>query len=301
MKRVLLTGGSGFIGRQAVPLLLERGYDVHAVSLQTPPDAKKVHWHQADLLDAEQRRALMEAVKPTHVLHFAWIATPGVYWTSPLNEDWRSATEDLLTLARAHGAKRFVGAGTCAEYDWSEGHCEENGTPLLPTTPYGQAKADAGQAVMDGSDAVSTAWGRVFFLYGPYENPRRLVASVIQSLLRAERAQCTHGRQVRDFLHVRDAASAFVSLLESGVMGPVNVASGNPSTIREVIETLADHLGRSHLVDFDVLPVPASDPPRLTAAVQRLRDEVRWQPSFSLQAGIADTVNWWRAKEAAGK
>ncbi len=300
MKRVLLTGASGFIGRQAIPLLIERGYDMHAVRSQDHRSEPGVTWHTADLLDRSARRTLMEAVKPTHVLHLAWIATPGIYWTSPLNDDWKIATLDLLALAREHGAERFVGAGSCAEYNWTgDGHCDERSTPLEAATPYGQAKAATGQAVC-AERGVSTAWARVFLLYGPHEHPKRLVSSVIRSLLQGERAACSHGAQIRDFLHVRDVAGAMVELLESGVTGPVNVASGVPVALREVVEEIGRQVGKSDLIDVGAVTPSANDPPRLTATVDRLWREVGWSPYFKLQEGLADTIDWWKAQDGAG-
>jgi nucleoside-diphosphate-sugar epimerase len=294
MKKVLLTGASGFIGRQAIGLLNERGYEVHAVASQSQPTDESVTWHKADLLDATQRKELVEHVKPTHVLHFAWIATPGIYWTSPLNEPWRDATLDLLTFSKENGCTRFVGSGTCAEYDWSAGTCDENGTALNAATPYGKAKAACGEAVI-AENNIETAWGRIFLLYGPHEHPKRLVSSVIRSLLNGDEAKCSHGLQVRDVLHVRDVADAFVHLLDSDVTGAANIGSGVPTALKEVVETAARIIGKPELVRLGAIEAPANDPPLLVPTVERLQREVRFQPHYTLESGLEDTIEWWRA------
>lgn len=280
--KVLLTGASGFIGRQALSILQEKGIDVYPVSHA-----------QTDLLNADDRSALFERVKPTHVLHFAWIATPGVYWTSPLNEDWKDATLHLLELSKQHGVERFVSAGSCTEYDWSNGYCNEETTPLHAATPYGQAKAETGK-IVTAESSLSTAWGRIFYLYGPHEYPQRLVPSVIRSLLKNEPAKLTSGDQVRDFLHVYDVASAFVSLLESDLIGAMNIASGLPVTLKEIAECIARQMGKLELLEFGALESNHTDPRAITASVDRLRQELGWAPSFGLEEGIANTIEWWK-------
>ena len=142
----------------------------------------------------------------------------------------------------------------------------------------------------------------VFFLYGPHEHPRRLVASVARSLLDGQPALCTAGGQRRDFLHVEDAADACVSLLRSEVCGAVNVASGEAVTVCAVAEKLAAVVGAYGLLRPGALPSRPDEAPLLVADVRRLRHEVGWRPRFDLNGGLAHTVEWWRSQRrcAAG-
>lgn len=295
MKRVLLTGATGFVGRNAIPYLINGGYEVHAVSTHAAKQERGVHWHSVDLLDELQVARLLNEVRPSHLLHFAWYAEHGKFWKSPENFRWLAASIALLRHFHATGGQRVVMAGTCAEYDWNYGYCTEAITPCYPATPYGVCK-NALQDVLrvyGVEEKLSSAWGRIFFLYGPQENPARLVASVANALLRGEVARCSHGKQLRDFMHVEDVASAFVSLLNSPVEGAVNISSGLPVSLRDVITTVAGYVGAGELVQFGVLPVATNDPPLLVGNNRRLLQEVGWHPQYSLHDGIVQTINWW--------
>lgn len=296
MKRVLVTGASGFIGRHSLAPLAAKGYEVHAVSEKGRDTDATAVWHRADLLDQGDRRELLARVHPSHLLHFAWYAVPGKYWTAPENLDWVAASLALLRGFVEEGGQRALFAGSCAEYDWSHGLCSEANTPLVPATLYGASKhaLQTLLRVFAGQAGLSAAWGRIFSLYGPHESPSRLAASVIIALLRNEPAQCSEGSQIRDYLHVADVASAFVALLDSAVEGAVNIGSGRGIAIRELVGRIGRQTGRAELIRHGALPLAAGEPSRLVADVARLRDEVGWSPHYDLDAGLADTIAFWR-------
>lgn len=254
--------------------------------------------HELDVLDSAATARFVEELRPTHLLHLAWYAEPGAFWESPENERWLTASIALLEAFTASGGARAVIAGTCAEYDWSgDGILSEQHTPLAPQTAYGKAK-DALRGAAADLD-LSLAWGRIFFLYGPHEDERRLVASVTRALLAGTPARTTHGRQVRDFLHVADVGDAFAALVDSRVEGAVNVASGEGVAVADIVQRLAELAGRPDLLELGALEAASGEPPLLVADVGRLRDEVGWRPSRSLDEGLRDTVEWWRASGSA--
>jgi nucleoside-diphosphate-sugar epimerase len=292
MKKVLLTGATGFIGRECIPFLLESGYEVHVVSSKVVEIQVDVYWHQANLLDLGQVRELMARVQPSHLLHLAWYAIPGKYWTSIENFQWVQASLELLQTFVQHGGQRVVMAGTCAEYDWKYGYCSEEITPLSPTTVYGICKHSLQTmlAAFARQTGISAAWGRIFFLYGPYEYPTRLVASVIHSLLKGEPARCSHGNQIRDFLYVEDVASAFVALLKSDVQGAFNIGSAQPVALKEAVLKIGEKMGHLDLIRLGEIPTANDDPPMLIADTRKLHDQVKWSPKYSLDTGLAKTI-----------
>jgi nucleoside-diphosphate-sugar epimerase len=302
MKRLLITGASGFVGSHCLAPLLARGYEVHAVS--TGPHApagapSEVRWHQADLLDPRQAVGLVRRVRPTHLLHLAWVVAPGTYRTSPLNWQWANASLTMLEAFAAHGGRRAVMGGSCAEYGSPPGVCVEHETPLCPRTLYGASKSALSLMLPVLARQVgveSAAWARMFYLYGPGEHPSRLVPSVIRALSQGEPMPCTHGEQVRDFLYVADAADALAAVLDSSVAGPVNVASGQPISLRTLLSSIGAQLGRPELLRFGERSAPPDEPPRLVADVTRLARDVGWTPGVSLEDGLRRTIAWWRSQ-----
>lgn len=299
MKRILVTGATGFIGRHVLPYLVDRGYDIHVAGRRSPhgPVSGVTH-HPCDLLAEGESRLAVEAVAPSHLLHLAWNAQPGRFWTALDNLDWVAASLRFYRAFAEAGGVRAVFAGTCAEYDWaSDLMCEAN-TPVAPHTLYGKAKNALRQLVEETAHqtGVRVAWGRIFSLYGPYEPPKRLVPDVITALLEGKPVLCSHGNQQRDYMHVDDVARAFVEVMESDYTGPVNIATGETVPLRRIIYTIAGIIGRPDLVRLGARPAPPGDPDRLAASVDLLRNQVRFTPRHDLDAGLAETVAWWRQR-----
>jgi len=243
----------------------------------------------------------MSEVRPTHLLHFAWYAAPGAYWTSPLNRSWKEATKTLLTVFKESGGTRAVCAGTCAEYDWTLGQDALSEDSLQnPSTLYGQCKHETRLWAEEYSkkNGLSFAWGRIFFLFGPNEAPQRLVPSVINALLKKEPALCSSGEQVRDFLFVDDVAAAFCALLQSSVEGAVNIGSGEAIAVKDIIWSIAEMLDRRDLVNLGARPTAVNEPARIVADISRLKNEVGWQPQYTPQEGLVKTVTWWKENKA---
>jgi nucleoside-diphosphate-sugar epimerase len=295
---VLVSGAGGFVGLPVLARLVRAQEEVHALSTRANPAALPgVHWHRLDLADHAAVRELMEQLAPERLVHLAWCTEHGRFWRDPENVTWVERSLHLLRAFLRCGGRRLVMLGTCAEYDWSTvaGPLVESSSPLAPATLYGVAK-DALRRVAGAyaeQEGLELAWGRLFFLYGPHEAPGRLVPSVIRSLLAGETVATGSSGQVRDFMHVEDVAGAVVALLDSTVVGAVNIASGEGVTVGEVVDRIVQVTGHPELVRRGALPDRPGEPRSLVADVGRLRDEVGYRPRWTLADGLASTVRWW--------
>lgn len=237
---VLLTGASGLIGRAVLAELLARGIPVHAVSRNTKPVQAGVVWHRADLLTPEGRAAV--AGLAPRMIHCAWEVEHGVFWTSPANALWQAASVDLARRFRAGGGRRLLVIGTGAEYDAAAPGPWDGNRPIAPATPYGQAKAALYRQLADLC-GDSLIWARLFHLYGPGEDRRRLVPFLIDRLSSGRPAEVRAAGLVRDYASTAHVARCLVALLRSGATGAFDIGAGTPRPLGDLARTIAMAVG----------------------------------------------------------
>jgi nucleoside-diphosphate-sugar epimerase len=265
---VLLTGATGFVGRQVLRALGDRRIPVCAV-IRAGSQGRLVEAQAVESivtthdLFAEHATWWAQVCKGIDtVIHAAWFAEPGSYLQSPKNSECLAGTLRFAEGAVQAGVRRFVGIGTCLEYDLSKGALSIQ-TRLRPSTPYAEAKAAAFTVLSERlfQRGVAFAWCRLFYLYGEGEDQRRLVPYLRQQLKAGEPAELTAGNQIRDYLDVREAGRMIVDAALGNVLGPVNVCSGVPVTVRELAERIADEYGRRDLLRFGARADNPADPP----------------------------------------
>jgi nucleoside-diphosphate-sugar epimerase len=302
--KVLLTGATGFIGSHVARLLVSSGEQVTAL---IKPSTER--WRIAALVDAINiiecdvgDRAFLEPRlrhdPPDVCVHLAWHGWSGPSLTAEENLSSLAASLELLRTLTRVGCRRFVGVGTCFEYEPVSAPMSET-SPVKPNDLYGVCK-DSLSVVAQALAPIArmdVAWVRVFLVYGPFDDQRRLVPSLALSLIRNQPAKMTLGEQVRDVIHVEDAASAIWAIARSTHTGPVNVASGVGVRVVDIAREIAGIVGRPELLQVGALPYRASEPPVLVADTTLLRNAIGWSPRYDLKTGLTQTVAWWRAQE----
>ncbi len=298
--KVLVTGASGFIGSHVCRALLDAGCEVGALTRANaiPPRladiANQLRFISGSIYDMSETGPVLKAWRPDACLHLAWYVEPGKCLEAPENLLALNASLELIKILGEAGCAHIVTAGTCAEYDTEQGWLNENSL-TRPETLYAATKLSLsmiGQQIAKSYD-MAFAHARVFYVYGPYEDRRRVVPGLIATLLSGGTFKATKGAQVRDYLHVHDVASALVTLVRQEAQGLVNIASATPVSIRQLMEAVGSVMDQPDHIHYGAVPCRAWDPCVIVGDNARLR-AMGWEPAYTLETGLRQTVEWWR-------
>lgn len=267
----MITGATGFIGRAIVRRLAIDGHEAIPVG--------------GDLLaetpDLSQTNA-------THCIHAAWYTNHTDYLGHPANRAWLAASTNLAEAFALAGGKRFIGLGTCLEYDvaHASGLCVEDETPLRPDSLYARCKLKLFQTLADSGRDF--AWVRVFFVYGPHDRAGRLVPSMMNCFSRGEATGPTFGGLRRDYIHVDDLADQVVRIAISGVPGPINTGVGEAPKLSEIFAAGALAFGRPDLARTN--NEIGGQPPVIAPDLTRFREKIGDPHARNIAAGLKDLI-----------
>jgi nucleoside-diphosphate-sugar epimerase len=300
-ERVLVTGGSGFIGACLARALIADGHEVHLV-LRSPSDCwrlaslhRRFTAHAADLRDSAALRRAVAACRPEVVYH---LAAFGAY---PSQTDRHAilatnllGTANLLDALEGHDYRAVVHTGSSSEYGHKPGPIREDDCPE-PRSDYGVAKAAATllcQAeAMRGGPVITV---RVFSAYGPWDDPGRLPSHVMGCSMRGEVPRVTAGCQPRDFIYVDDV----IALLRVAAGRPdlagriLHAGTGVQSTVRQMVETIAAVCG-GPAPEFGTLAPRPGEPACWVASIEQTTRLTGWRPLHDLSSGVAAMKRWW--------
>lgn len=295
MKRVLVTGASGFIGKAFLKEAADRGWQVAALSRSKRTCSVKdgetghVTWMQGSLDDAPWRE--IAEFSPQICVHCAWISTPGLYLESPENLHLVGSSLDFLRRAAQVGVGYVLALGTCIEYEINgRESLSEQRSRVNPISLYARSKNAlhrALQAEILQSD-VRLGWGRVFYPYGVGEHPNRLCTSTIGKLMRGETLTLQTADSTKDYIEIRDLAGAIAMLCEQQTEGATNLGTGRGVTVFEIAAELGRLVGAPGLVQR--ASKASQDPYNHVVADNSKLRSTGWMQQISLEEGLRHLV-----------
>ncbi len=306
MKKLLITGGAGFIGSEFVRQAAQKGFQIAVVDSITYAGDKKrlttsgsnVSFHKIDIVDAKAVTRVMKKEKPDVIVHFAAethvdrsILDGQVFLNTNI-----IGTQVLLEAARMQGIAKFVHISTDEVYgDVAQGSSVET-SPFSPNSPYSVSKA--------GADMLVSAYARTYKLpvniirasnnYGPWQYPEKLIPVVIYKALNNEKVPVyAKGLNVREWLYVADCASGVMAVVQKGITGEVyNISSGVHRKNIEVVKAILKAFNRSESLIEYVEDRPGHDF-RYSISCAKARRELGWKPKYDFENGLASTVEWY--------
>lgn len=304
MKRAVITGPTGSIGVALIQELIQQGVEVLAVCrkgsrrINNIPNNDLVTRLELDL------DSLMELPRLTEdsydvFYHFGW---DGTFGNSRNNMSGQlkniEYTLDAVEVASQLGCKKFVGAGSQAEYGRVEGVLSAS-TPTFPENGYGIAKLCAGQMsrILCEQKDMEHVWTRILSVYGPYDGENTMIMSTIRSLLNRETPSLTKGEQQWDYLYSKDAAKAMYLLGLNGIHGKIYcIGGGKTKPLLEYVKILRDNITQSAQLGVGDIPYAEKQVMYLCADIKELTEDTGFVPQYSFEEGIVETINWYKGR-----
>ena len=288
-KRVLVTGATGLIGTELAEPLLEKGFEIYAITIDNENPDNGIHWIKGNLFDTEFIKKTIDDLKPTHLLNMAWCTT-GDYLKSDMNYQFLSAGLNLLRYFKDNGGKRAVFVGTCFEYQFKDSPLKETDALDANRTTYSFCKNKLHEIAdyFCSQHQIDFSYGRIFYVYGHNEAKTRLTGMVIDKLSKNEQVVIKSASLFKDYMYAKDIASAFVALLDSKVLGTVNICTGKAVSIKEFVSEIAHQMGKENLVVFQ--DEPSNQPPIIVGDNTRLIKEVEYIPKYTIKQAVNEIL-----------
>lgn len=294
MKKILITGVTGFLGRNILEVFDENNFEIVGVS-RSYQEIKGIRCIQTNLLEIGDIEKLITMEKPDILLLLAWDVSPNIYWQSYNNHLWANSSIQLSEKFLRNGGKTIVFAGTSASYDYQYGYLVENLTPEKPSSLYGETKLYTSHVLKALADKYNARYveARLFSIYGKYEHPNRLITKTIGALLDEKIVKNSKWDLFRDYIYIKDAANAIKLLIENEcASGVYNISSGVPVSIREILEIISRQLNCINSIEF-ITPDTFEENKLIVGNNDKMK-ALGFQCEYDIWNGINESIKYYR-------
>jgi nucleoside-diphosphate-sugar epimerase len=303
-RKVLLTGAAGFIGAVLARRLLRDGHEVHVVLKSSSrkgrlePISGDLQVHELDLREENSVRATVMEVKPQVIYH---LAAHGAYPTQTdpdgIIQTNFLGTWNLLKASAAVDYEVFVNTGSSSEYGFKDFAMRESDL-LEPNSYYSVAKCAQTllcQHFAQVEKRPITTF-RLFSAYGPFEEPSRLIPTLIERCLDGQPLKLVSRDTARDFIYVEDVVDAYLSLEKLAQLSGeiINIGTGVQSTVGDVVDAVLKHTGAQVECQWGAMPSRIWDAKTWVSDCTKSKRLLGWRPQTTLSDGLARTVAWTR-------
>lgn len=304
VKRILVTGASGFFGNSFLDLAGQLNQGDHLICVyflhkQHSASQKAIEWVKADLKDPAQSKKLIEVHRPTHLIHLAWEVPPQNFWTCSENVDWVFASVNLFKYFCEGGGKHFISTGTMAEYDLTSRPLDER-APVNPQTLYGQAKACTHDLIRKVRDSLKSSsviqWLRIGYFFGEHEPANKLFSSVATKMISHEPIHAISRDSVRDFGHARYVGTVLWKLLITQYDGALNVSGGTNYTLGTILDHMAERTGFKNTVNYGTYQTPSFEPLQIIPDISRMKGLLSVDPARTFFEDVDEFVDHIRKR-----
>lgn len=305
--RVLVTGGTGFVGKHLVRLLLEKGIQVF-VGYRNDPDERLAGaiYQKMDVTDASGVKEIVREAKPDGIVHLASVSTIKACWENPaaaIAINTMSVLYLIEAIKRYTPHARLITVGSCHEYGDGRENPKCEIAPCYPGNPYAVSKYAMGQLVLQiaKNEQLNAVHVRAFNHFGPGQKEGFVMSDIASQVARIEQNMAPPVLKVgnmavrRDYTDVRDVVQAYARLLESkNVSGVYNVCFGRAYSVKEIVEAFLKHASVEIRVEERSDWNRSGEPDVLYGCNEKIRNDVGWAPRIPFEQSVLDTLNWWR-------